>query len=68
MPTIPEEDWQQIQSLSERIKHRAWKQEEDIRNLNNLLHAIHGEGVRDREYTRSGKPEVFIDDKWVARG
>ena len=28
--TIPEEEWQNIQTLTERIKHRCWDQESDI--------------------------------------
>jgi hypothetical protein len=65
--SIPEQDWQQIQLLSDRIKHREWEQEEDIRNLNNLLHALHGEGVRGSEYTSTGKPMVFVEGNWVER-
>jgi len=64
---IPETEWKKIQKLSERIKHRAWEQEEDIENLNNFLHALHGEGVRDSKYTGTGRPAAFIDGKWVGR-
>ena len=34
---IPEEEWEKIQELSERIKRREWEQEADTKNLNNLL-------------------------------
>jgi hypothetical protein len=64
---IPEEDWKLIQSLVERIKHREWEQDEDICNLNNLLHALHGEGVRSKEHTPTGEPMVFIEGKWIGR-
>ena len=64
---IPEEEWIVIQGLVETIKHREWQQEEDICNLNNLLHALHGEGVRDRKYTPDGNPAIFKDGKWVNR-
>lgn len=64
---IPEEEWQNIQKLADRIQHRAWEQEKNILNLNNLLHALHGEGVRSREFTNDGQPKVFKDGKWVNR-
>ena len=65
--TIPEEDWKLVQSLSEQIMRRVWDQEDDIKNLNNLLHALHGEGVRGSEYTSTGKPMVFVEGNWVER-
>ncbi len=65
--TIPESEWYQIQNLSETIMRRGWQQDEDIKNLNNLLHALHGEGVRDRKYTANGCPSIFVDGKWVER-
>jgi len=65
--TIPEEEWQKVQELSERIKRREWEQEKDTNNLNNLLHALHGEGVRASEFSGSGRPEVFQNGKWVTR-
>ena len=65
--TIPEDEWQNIQSIIERIRHRCMDQETDIQNLNNLFHALHGEGVRDRRYTGDGNPAVFVDGKWVSR-
>lgn len=67
MVTIPEDEWQKIQDLTDRIRRRAWEQDEDTRNLNNLIHALHGEGIRDRKYTASGEPEVFVDGKWIVR-
>jgi hypothetical protein len=67
MVEVPESEWQHIQELSERIKKRSWDQEEDISNLNNLLHALHGEGIRDRKYTLGGKPSVFVNGSWVSR-
>ncbi len=65
--TIPEEEWQKVQELAERIKRREWEQEKDTNNLNNLLHALHGEGVRASEFSGSGRPEVFQNGKWVVR-
>lgn len=65
--TIPEEEWQKIHNLTDRIMRRLWEQEADIRNLNNLIHALHGEGVRFSEYTASKRPEVFQNGKWVQR-
>ena len=68
MPTtIPDEDWELVQLLTERIMHRAYEQEDDIKNLNNLLHVLHGEGVRNRQHTKTGKPQVFSEGKWVDR-
>lgn len=64
---IPEEDWKLVQSLSEKVMHKAWDLEEDICNLNNLLHALHGEGLRGERFTADGKVKQFIDGKWVDR-
>ena len=64
---IPEEEWILIQSLVEKINRRSQEQEDDVGNLNNLLHAIHGEGVRCPEYTKNGKAAVFVNGKWVSR-
>jgi hypothetical protein len=66
--TIPESEWQQMQELTDRIKRRSWEQEDDLRNLSNLMHALHGEGVRDQKYTADGTPCVFVDGKWISRG
>lgn len=67
MTEIPEEEWNKIQRIVDTIQRREWEQEEDIRNLNNLLHALHGEGVRDRRYTSDGKPATFENGMWVSR-
>lgn len=64
---IPESEWEKVQSLADKIMRRSWEQDEDLRNLNNLLHALHGEGVRDRKYTSSGVPMIFKDGKWIPR-
>jgi len=65
--TIPETEWNEVQNLARKINNRMYDLGKDVRNLNNLLHALHGEGVRDREYTESGRPEVFQDGVWVRR-
>ena len=68
MPTtIPDEDWELVQSLTERILHRSYEQEEDLANLNNLLHVLHGEGVRGDRWTKDRKCKVFVEGKWVDR-
>jgi hypothetical protein len=67
MTEIPEKEYQEIITLSERIKRRGWEQDDDLKNLTNLLHALHGEGIRGREYTPSGKPSVFVNGIWVER-
>jgi hypothetical protein len=67
MTEIPENEWQKMQELAERIKRREWEHETDLKNLNNLMHALHGEGVRGGEYTGSGRPAVFVCGKWVER-
>ncbi len=64
---IPEEEWQKIHDLADRINRREYEQEKDTRNLNNLLHALHGEGVRASEFSDSGRPEVFQNGKWGTR-
>jgi len=64
---IPEEEWEKLQELTESIRMSAIKQERMLQNLNNLLHALHGEGVRQREYTSTGKPQVFQNGNWVDR-
>ena len=64
---ILKEDWRLIQSLSEKILLRSYEQEEDIANLNNLLHALHGEGVRAPRWTPDGKAKTFENGKWVDR-
>jgi len=65
--TIPEEEWKKIQTLSDTIKRKVWNIENDIENLDNLLHALHGEGIRNRKYTTSGYPQVFQDGEWIDR-
>jgi hypothetical protein len=67
MTEIPEEEWQKLQELATRIERRSHEQEGDLCNLNNLMHALHGEGVRSREYTPDGEPSVFINGVWVKR-
>jgi len=67
MVEVPEEEWQKIQELAGKIQYREWAQESDLKNLNNLLHALHGEGVRGREYRPNGKPAVFVNGNWVER-
>lgn len=64
---VPEEDWGLIQSLSEKVMRESWELEEDICNLNNLLHALHGEGVRGERWTSDRRCKVFVDGKWVNR-
>ena len=64
---IPEEEWQKIHDLADRINRCEYEQEKDTRNLNNLLHALHGEGVRASEFSDSGRPEVFQNGKWGTR-
>jgi len=64
---IPEEDWKLIQLLSEKVLRRSYEQEEDMANLNNLLHALHGEGVRGGRWTVDGNNKVFVDGEWVER-
>ncbi len=63
--TIPEEDWNLIQDLSERILRRSYEQEEDLANLNNLLHALHGEGIRGERWTKDRKCKLFVNGGWV---
>ena len=64
---IPESEWKHMQELADRINRRSWEQEEDLRNLNNLMHALHGEGIRDRKYTSDGTPQVFVGGRWISR-
>ena len=65
--TIPESEWKQVQQIMDRIYRRSMEQDEDISNLNNLLHTLHGEGVRNRKYTLDGRPAVFVNGEWVSR-
>ena len=67
MTDIPEEEWQVLQKLADRIARRSNEQDDDLRNLTNLLHALHGEGVRAREFTSTGKPSVFVNGVWKER-
>jgi len=67
MVDIPEYEWTKIQDLQTEIQRKTWELEDYITNLNNLLHALHGEGVRDRKWTGTGKPQVFINGKWIDR-
>jgi hypothetical protein len=67
LTVIPEDEWNAIQALQEKIARATFQLEEDTRNLNNLLHALHGEGVRGRQWTSDGKPQVFVGGKWVGR-
>lgn len=67
MVDIPETEWQKIQTLTERILHRSYEQEEDCANLNNLMHSLHGEGIRGERWTGNGRPAVFVNGIWFER-
>ena len=67
MVEVPEEDWKLVQELSEKVMRKSWDLEEDICNLNNLLHALHGEGIRGERWTKDGKCKVFENGKWINR-
>jgi hypothetical protein len=64
---IPEEEWNSVRILIDRITRREYEQADDCRNLRNLLYSLHGDGVRNREYTKDNMPAVFVKGKWEYR-
>jgi hypothetical protein len=51
---ISDEDMKELHDLSAEIDRNAFKLERDIRNLNNLIHVIKGDGIRIVEFRRGG--------------
>ena len=49
---IEEKDMDQIHDLITKINQNSVQLNEDIRNLNNLVHVVMGEGVRFPEFRR----------------
>jgi hypothetical protein len=53
---IEEKDMDQIHDLITKINQNSVQLNEDIRNLNNLVHVVMGEGVRFPEFRRREYP------------
>lgn len=49
---ISDNDMYDLHDLITKINKNAMVLEEDVRNLNNLIHVIKGDGVRHKEYRR----------------
>ena len=49
---ISDESMTEHQDLIEEIDRNAFKLQRDVRNLNNLIHVIKGDGVRFAEFRR----------------
>jgi hypothetical protein len=52
---ISDEDMTEVHDLIADIDRNAFKLERDIRNLNNLIHVIKGDGIRFVEFRREGQ-------------
>jgi len=52
---ISDEDMTEMHDLIAEIDRNAFKLERDIRNLNNLIHVVKGDGVRFAEFKREGQ-------------
>jgi hypothetical protein len=52
---ISDEDMTEMHDLIAEIDRNAFKLERDIRNLNNLIHVIKGDGIRFVEFRREGQ-------------
>jgi hypothetical protein len=52
---VSDEDMTELHDLVAEIDRNAFKLERDIRNLNNLLHVIKGDGIRFVEFRREGQ-------------
>ena len=50
--SVSDEDMNELHDLITEIDHNAFKLERDIRNLNNLIHVIKGDGIRIVEFRR----------------
>lgn len=49
---VSDEDMMELHDLSEEIERNVFKIGRDIRNLNNLVHVIKGDGIRIVEFRR----------------
>jgi protein-disulfide isomerase-like protein with CxxC motif len=59
------EQLSKMHDLIEKIQHRQYEQETDIRNLNNLFHVCLGTGIRSKEF--DGQPAPTQSDEVVER-
>lgn len=53
--SVSDEDMTELHDLIAEIDRNAFKLERDIRNLNNLIHVIKGDGIRFVEFRREGQ-------------
>ena len=53
--SVSDEDMTELHDLIAGIDRNAFKLERDIRNLNNLIHVIKGDGIRFVEFRREGQ-------------
>jgi len=50
--SVSDEDMTEMHDLIAEINHNVFKLERDIRNLNNLIHVVKGEGIRFTEFRK----------------
>jgi|WetSurMetagenome_2_1015567.scaffolds.fasta_scaffold92490_5 hypothetical protein len=53
--SVSDGDMTELHDLIAEIDRNAFKLERDIRNLNNLIHVIKGDGIRFVEFRREGQ-------------
>jgi hypothetical protein len=58
---ISQKDIDKIHDLTTRISFRSMRQENDIRDLNNLVHVVMGTGIRIKEFENRDTPASMVE-------
>lgn len=52
---VSDEDMTEMHDLIAKIERNSFTLQQDVRNLNNLIHVVKGDGVRFVEFRREGQ-------------
>lgn len=52
---ISDEDMTEMHDLIAKIERNSFTLQQDVRNLNNLIHVVKGDGIRFVEFRREGQ-------------
>lgn len=52
---VSDEDMTEMHDLIAKIERNSFTLQQDVRNLNNLIHVVKGDGVRFIEFRREGQ-------------
>lgn len=52
---ISDEDMTEMHDLIAKIERNSFVLQQDVRNLNNLIHVVKGDGIRFIEFRREGQ-------------